>query len=69
MAAAFRLACPQPACRLEAVLLPPGDGYDGEVVELLSAIADGRRELRATCEEAVGLTEMLERERDALAPT
>ncbi|MFG0319691.1 MAG: Gfo/Idh/MocA family protein [Planctomycetota bacterium JB042] len=50
----------------EPVPLPEGDGYDGEVAELLGAIRDGRTALRATCEEAVGLTEMLERERAAV---
>ena len=42
------------------------DGYDGEVRELLGAIAEGRTDLRATCDDAAALTEMLERERAAL---
>jgi predicted dehydrogenase len=41
-------------------------GYDGEVAHLLDAIAAGRRELDATLDEAVGLTRMLEAERESL---
>jgi hypothetical protein len=41
-------------------------GYDAEVRHLLGAIAEGRRELVAMVGDAIELTRMLERERDAL---
>jgi predicted dehydrogenase len=62
----------EPALRLaregtsEAVALEPGTGYDGEVRHLLGAIAEGRRELAATVDEAEALTRMLEAERESL---
>jgi predicted dehydrogenase len=52
--------------RNEAVELPSGTGYDGEVRHVLAVLA-GRARPRATLEEAVGLTRMLEAERRSLA--
>lgn len=51
----------------EPVDLAPTDGYDGEVRHLLDAIRTGDRALRATLDDALALTRLLERERDALA--
>lgn len=51
--------------KFEPVSVPAGDGYDGEVRELLGAIRSGRKELRANCDDAVALTRLLERERAA----
>jgi predicted dehydrogenase len=47
------------AQRGEPVPLPPGTGYDAEVREIVTAIASGRRELRATLREAADVLEVL----------
>ncbi len=52
----------------EAVKVDEINGYDGEVRHLLGAIANGTA-LEATIEEAAGLAEMLEAEREALGAT
>lgn len=47
----------------EAVELPGGDGYTGEVSHLLERIATGSGELLCTVDDAVGLARVLEEER------
>lgn len=46
--------------------LEPIAGYDGEVRHVLSAIAEGRTELRATADEAVGVMRVIAGERTSL---
>lgn len=67
----FTLGRPKPLVlardgEARAVELPAGTGYDGEVRHLLQAIASGARDLRASVEDAVGLTAMLEAEQESL---
>lgn len=45
--------------------LPDGDGYTGEIAHLLSVIR-GEEELRATLDQAVDLTRLVEKERESL---
>ena len=47
----------------EAVELPEGDGYTGEVCHLLERIVAGSGDLRCTVDDAVALARMLEEER------
>jgi len=50
----------------ETVSLAPESGYDGEVRHLLSAVAKGRRDLRATVEDALAAARLLDAERESL---
>jgi len=62
-------AAPLLLCRdgkAEPVDVASTDGYDGEVRHILSAIANDDRTLRATLDDALALTRLLERERAAL---
>jgi predicted dehydrogenase len=52
--------------RSEPVALEASTGWVGEVLHMLDAIAQGRRDLRATLEDAEAVTELLERERRGL---
>lgn len=52
--------------RAEPVEAASTDGYDGEVRHILSAIQNDDRTLRATLDDALELTRLLERERAAL---
>lgn len=64
-------AAPLLLCRdgkAEPVEVESSDGYDGEVRHILSAIANGDRTLRATLDDSLALTRLLERERAALEP-
>jgi predicted dehydrogenase len=49
--------------RTEEVDVGEGAGYEPEVSHLVSRIAEGRRDLNATMDEAVVVAEMLEAER------
>jgi predicted dehydrogenase len=50
----------------EPVALEPLSGYDGEVRHLLAAISEGRRELRASVEDALATALLLDAERESL---
>lgn len=50
----------------EPVVLAPYAGYDGEVRHIVSAIAEGRRTLTATLEDAFAVTRLLEFEAESL---
>lgn len=50
----------------EAVDLPAHSGYDGEVRQILAMISRGENSLTARIDEAIGLTRMLEAERESL---
>ena len=52
---------------VESVTLPEEDGYVGEVRHLLEAIRRGAPEIKPDVSEALAVTRLLERERDALA--
>jgi len=70
--ATFDLARPTPLLvarggALEVVELPAGTGYDGEVREIVGAIAEGRTALRATVSDATAVARLLARERAALS--
>jgi predicted dehydrogenase len=49
-----------------AIDLPQLTGYDGEVRHFVSAIAEGRRDLRATLDDAVEVMRMIEAEQRSL---
>jgi predicted dehydrogenase len=49
--------------RVEEVDCGAGAGYEPEIRHFVSAIAEGRRDLSATMEEAAGVAEVLEAER------
>jgi len=51
------------------ITLPAGDGYVGEVMHLIDAVAAGSKDLRCTVREAAELAHMLERERESLGQT
>ena len=52
--------------KYEVVKTPDIDGYDGEARYFLDSVANGEKKLTATLEQAVGLTRMLEAERQSL---
>jgi predicted dehydrogenase len=52
--------------RTEEVDPGPGAGYEPEIRHLVSAIAEGRRDLSATMDEAAVVAEILEAERRSL---
>ena len=52
--------------RIENVQLSQGTGYDGEVRHLLDCVLDPTRELRATLDDALEVTRMLEAEQASL---
>lgn len=51
----------------QAIELGELTGYDGEIRHIVGAIHDGRRELRATLDDAVAVAEILEAEQESLA--
>jgi predicted dehydrogenase len=53
--------------RSEKVPLPAFAGYDGEIRHLISVLAGGGRDIGATLEDAVAVTELLEAERESLS--
>lgn len=65
--AEFHLTRPEPLVvhdgqRSEAVKLEPITGYEGEIRHLVTTIASGSRDIHATMDEALAVSEMLEAE-------